>query len=638
MENNKKNSAVEKVEILSAQTENSGDLSNHGVEVNEPATVQNPVKRTKTTKRTKTVKAKPSTEKQKTDRIKREQLRVEREAKKQERHLELARQRAQRMEERTKRVAERKQEVEKKRAEYLAQKLKEKEKRIARRDMLKNESAEARRERIAEERRENLRLKKEKAQIRAQLISEKRENKRILKQQKRELRARDKQDKRARGIGGWLAAVISLSCAVLILGTLFTFNLVYMSGNNELLNGNYQRAYYDLAGCVDNIEVNLSKLAVSNSPAQQQKILTDIIVESELAESELQALPLEDETKYSTSKYINQLGDFSKTLSYKLASGGTLTEEDRETLNELYRRNGNLQTSLTKISEEMGEKFSFLSLLKPEEDNVIINNFNELENNSLEYPKMIYDGPFSDGLDVKEVRGLSGSEITETQAVEKFKALFASYGLKEVEVNSQAHGDIETYNVEAKTDKDSLIYAQMAKRGGNIVLFNCYEPCEEEKFTVDECREIAEVFVKKAGFENMTPVWQTASRAVCQFNFAFEQDGVIVYSDLVKVNVCMERGLVSAVEASTYYYNHTEREIGKPKITKSEAREKVCPSLSVQSTRLAIVPIGNSKERLAYEVCAECEGETFYVYVDATTGEEIEIFKVINSKEGMLLL
>ena len=52
MENNKKNSAVEKVEILSAQTENSGDLSNHGVEVNEPATVQNPVKRTKTTKRT----------------------------------------------------------------------------------------------------------------------------------------------------------------------------------------------------------------------------------------------------------------------------------------------------------------------------------------------------------------------------------------------------------------------------------------------------------------------------------------------------------------------------------------------------------------------------------------------------------
>jgi germination protein YpeB len=178
----------------------------------------------------------------------------------------------------------------------------------------------------------------------------------------------------------------------------------------------------------------------------------------------------------------------------------------------------------------------------------------------------------------------------------------------------------------------------MAKKGGKLVLFNCYEPCEEEKFTMEECREIAEVFVKKAGFDNMKPVWQTSSRAVWQFNFAYEQDGVIVYSDLVKVNVCMERGLVSAVEASTYYYNHTEREIGEVRISSSVAKEKVCSALDVQSVRKAIVPIGNGKERLAYEVCAECEGDMYYIYIDAISGEEVEIFKVINSKEGRLLI
>jgi germination protein YpeB len=263
---------------------------------------------------------------------------------------------------------------------------------------------------------------------------------------------------------------------------------------------------------------------------------------------------------------------------------------------------------------------------------------NELENTSLDYPKMIYDGPFSDGLENRQVKGLKGADVTKEQALKNFKTLFANYAIKQAEVLNECNGDIPTYNIQALTEKDENIYAQMTKQGGKLIMFNCYEPCDKEILTIEECREIAEVFVKKAGFDNMKPVWQTSSRAVCQFNFAYEQDGVIVYSDLVKVNVCMERGLVSAVEASTYYYNHTEREIGEVRISSSVAKEKVCSALDVQSVRKAIVPVGNGKERLAYEVCAECEGDMYYIYIDAISGEEVEIFKVVNSKEGRLLI
>lgn len=663
----KMNSAVEKVETSAAdaaenRTQNAAQSGGQSTaktrKTGTRKNISNGTKKTKSgLKRTKTATSKKIAAQKSAGHetgantprgVRAEQIRVKKDELKAERKAAAAKARAAAKEQRRiaaenrkeqrRLAAENKKEQRRARKASLAEKrLAKREERIRRRDMLKSESKADRRDRLAREREEKIRLRREKAEIRARLISQKRENKRILKQQKREQRAADRTQKRSRGIGGWLAAVISLGCSTLLLATLFTFNALYMSGSKNLLNGTYERAYYELAGCVDNIDVNLGKLAVSATPRQQQKILTDIIVQSELAESELQTLPLEDSSKYSTGKYINQLGDFSKSLSYKLADGGEITAEDREILAELSRRNSNLQQALTKISAEMGKNFKFTSLLKPEEDNVITTNMNELENNSLQYPKMIYDGPFSDGLERRTPRGLEGTELTRKEALESFKSIFSEYAVKDAEVVNESDGDIPTYNIEAKNEDGSLMYAQISKQGGRPVMFHCYEPCDKDVFTLEECREVAEVFVKKAGFEGMKPVWQTASRAVAQFNFAYEQNGVVCYPDLVKVNVCMERGIVSAVEAESYFLNHTERTLPAAAISPEAARQKAEGLIEVRSVRTALVPVG-SGEKLAYEIFGTSGGSQYFVYVDAQTGREIEIFKVIESTEGMLLI
>lgn len=633
MENKENNSAVEKVETISESPKSTVSKTT----TKKTTTAKKPVKQTKTRK-TAVSKKGSSSKKSPVNKTKREQERVKKAEAREERKAERMRLKEERRMAKLEAAENRKSARAEKREAAAARRLAKKEERIARRDMLKNESREERRARIAAERAEKIQLRKEKAELRAELISEKRENRKILRRQKRELRAQDRREKRARGIGGWLAAVISLGCATLLLATLYTFNMLYMSGGNELLSAMMQSYYYNLSGAVDNIDVNLGKLAVSQSPAQQQKLLTDIIVQSELAEAQLQSLPLEDASKYSTSKFINQLGDFSKSLSYKLADGGTITDVDRETINELYRRNSNLQQTLVKINEDMGKNFDFLTLLKPEENNAVVAGMNELENSSAEYPKMIYDGPFSDGNERSEAKGLNESEVKKSEALKNFKALFADYAIMEASVVNESNGEIETYNIEAMTESGSPIYAQMTKRGGRLILFNCYEPCETEKFTLDECREIAESFVKKAGFEDMKPVWETSSRAVAQFNFAYDLEGVTVYSDLVKVNVCMERGLVSAVEANTYYLNHDEeRTLGDAKISREEAERLVGGTIDVASVRLALVPAGK-EEKLAYEVFGTESGSQYFVYIDAATGKEIEIFKVIESTEGTLII
>ena len=54
--------------------------------------------------------------------------------------------------------------------------------------------------------------------------------------------------------------------------------------------------------------------------------------------------------------------------------------------------------------------------------------------------------------------------------------------------------------------------------------------------------------------------------------------------------------------------------------------------------RLAVVPIGNTSEKLCYEFAGEYDNSTFYVYIDAKSGKQVEMFKVIESTEGELLM
>ena len=84
--------------------------------------------------------------------------------------------------------------------------------------------------------------------------------------------------------------------------------------------------------------------------------------------------------------------------------------------------------------------------------------------------------------------------------------------------------------------------------------------------------------------------------------------------------------------------NHKEREVPEVKIEVEDAERKISPNIEVESARLAIIPVTNSKERLAYEFYGKGDDGAFYIYIDAQTGKELKIFKVISTDDGELLL
>ena len=632
MEEKNKNSAINKTEKISNNSSKQKNGAKKQIQEDSPEVVRE--KSAESKKQAKLSKQKDKKKAKRQKLLKREQ----------KRRLALEK-REQKKQARLKMLEDKKA----KREELEKLKLQKREERLKRRDELKNETKKQREKRLADERHKKQEIRREKMAEkqakRTQLLEEKRA-KRTQKieerKQKREMRAQERREKRekSRGIGGWLAAVISLGCAVLVLGGLLAYTVFTPMDEYLTVSTKEQQSFYDLVGYVDAIDVNLSKLVVSKDDEKRQKLLGEIRVQSSLATESISSLALKDEDKFYTTKFINQISDFSKYLSEKLIDGEKLSQEDINTLKDMHAVNTQLRLSLSELSSKINENYDFQSLFEGREGDVIISKFKELESNAVEYPHMIYDGAFSDGTTNKTAKFINDLEtLSKMQAEEVFKKYFVDYNVKNVELMGETTGEaIETYNFEAVDGDDVTISAQITKKGGKLVEFNYFKDCKDANISIEKSIEIADNFLEKAGYKSIKAVWTADSGNVITINYASTFDGVICYPDLIKVNVCRERGVVSGLEASSYIYNHVSRKIGQASISLSDAKEKVSEEIEVKTSRLAVVPKGEGKEVLAYEFSGISDGSTYYVYIDANTGKEVDIFKVIETTEGILLM
>jgi len=450
--------------------------------------------------------------------------------------------------------------------------------------------------------------------------------------------SRDNRNKnRAHGKPGLIAAVIALSVSTLVLASALT--AYYFSSSRQIatLNAGYARAYYSLQGYLDNMDANLSKLAVSSSQSMGRQLTTDIAVQSELAENSLQELPLGDEAKFYTAKLVNQVGDYAKFLQKEL-NAGTLTEEERETVLSLQKSTTALRDKLKRVENSGNVSKNIAKMLKA--DGEITKGFTELEENSTSLPRLIYDGAFSEStLNRTEARGLTGDAVSRTQAEKIFRSLFADYGLSQVEYAGESTGAAFTCHCFTAMDSEGgEIYAQITAKGGHLALFDRNQSEKSEGVSTDDCIEKALAFLEKAGYETMEAVWTDSFRGECTVNCAASQEGVTMYPDLIKVKVDCADGKVLGLEAYSYLLNHTNRQNLVPRLSQSVAESKVSDTVNVETRRLCVAPLGEGVEELCYEFSGKgLSGELYYFYISANTGEEVQIFRVIQGTEGTVL-
>ena len=423
----------------------------------------------------------------------------------------------------------------------------------------------------------------------------------------------------------WLYGAIAL---VVVLALVISLAVVVGERNRvqTMLEGVYEKSFYDLISDVDDIEIKLDKLSVSRSTSYQRELLSELSSRADLASVSLSELSTLDTTLQDASRYINQLSDFSKSLVKKLAKGESLSDSDKKSLKDLQAVCKEIGIRLGEIMDKLASGDKFIG----KDNGEILNSLTEMNDISIDYPELIYDGPFSDAVVNKAPLGISGEEISVEQGLsiaQKASSVdeLVSLGVWE--------GKIKTLNY---ATKDNSTLVKLAPNG-MLLTYSTTKDSGEQNLNEDECVDIALEYAIKNGFSGLTPVWVSNYDGDMFINLVYEIGDIIYYNDMVKVKVDSTSGKVLAFDAMSYAYNHTERQTQNPEISEEESLQKAPSEMSVQSVRLAVVPKEQS-EVLTYEIFGSIGEKKYFIYVDAMTGDEINILCVIDSEQGRLLM
>ena len=99
----------------------------------------------------------------------------------------------------------------------------------------------------------------------------------------------------------------------------------------------YEKNFYNLLDSVNTAENDLSKVLVSSGSSYQTKLLNSVAKASNEAQISVAGLPLTQSDISDMVRMVNQIYGYTSTLSDKIAKGGTLSESELATLEEVYQ-------------------------------------------------------------------------------------------------------------------------------------------------------------------------------------------------------------------------------------------------------------------------------------------------------------
>ncbi len=430
-------------------------------------------------------------------------------------------------------------------------------------------------------------------------------------------------------------AMIAMLSALLVLMLLFVaFQSQQVHALELQVNSTYQKAFFETVTLMDGITSNLEKLMVSGSGAKEQELLGSISRQADAAQDNLSILPASLPAIAGSLKFVNQLGDYAATLSDRLAAGGAVSDQDSELLMTLHTTSVELTEVLLEMSDaiQRGEN-PFENASEVHEAAVPLSMRSEP---AIEYPSLLYDGPFSDGRRVDQLRALDDTIYTAEQALEIARRFIGEERVLSARVTGTASIPAACYEITVHVQEGELSMA-VTRQGGQVVYMLCDSDAEEGRFSQAELIDLAAIFLKNRGYPSVTVSYWSYDDHLLTVNFAAMQDGVILYPDLIKVQMDASTGMVVGLEAFNYLANHVHRTELSPTLTEEEAQSLLGPLLSVTRSRLCVIPT-DSGEALCYEFSGTAGTNQYLVYIDAHSGREREIYRVIEDEDGQLAI
>ncbi len=445
---------------------------------------------------------------------------------------------------------------------------------------------------------------------------------------------------------GRLIIIYSLA-AVLVMGGF----LLRVSRERDALKlagaVSYDHAFAELNQAVGSLDTSIRKTLCAASPSMISAVCAQGYAQSAAAGQAISSLPYGNIELEHTAAFLTRAGDYLLYLSRAGAKGHSLTQEERQALTALAESSGQVSRALSELTARLLDGQISVSELEQAESQIrdageeleragFVQGFRDMESELPELPSLIYDGPFSDHIrrdDPALLRGLEA--VGQEEAAEK-GAKFLGVKPESLTFSALREGDIPVY-VFTHQDGAEVETVEVTRAGGKVIFYGTVREGAEGSVSPQAAATTAGRFLEAHGFSSMTPTYHEAEAGELVVSFAYEQDGILCYPDLVKVMVALDTGKVCGMEAAGYVMCHRERELSPSTRDWEQAKKGLSPFLTPVSHRPALIPTQGQNEVLCEEyLCQTPEGTHALVYLNADTGEEEKILLLLESESGTL--
>ena len=413
-------------------------------------------------------------------------------------------------------------------------------------------------------------------------------------------------------------------------------NSVLIKAENQ-----YQRAFHNLNYHMDRLQDELGKTIAVNSRRQLTPSLTNVWRLAYSAQNDVSQLPLTLMPFNHTEKFLANVADFSYQTAVRDLEREPLTQKEYDMLRKLYAHSKDIQRDLHNVQSAIITKQlrwmdveTALASEKKQEDNTIVDGLKVIDKSVEGYKDVEFGsgiGSLNAGRKLK-IQSMKGQVIGAEDAKKKALAFveLSDAAIKQAVVTDNGKTrEYETYSVriERKGNK-TPVFVDVSKKGGNVVWVLDEREIASRKLDEGEARRRADTYLERRGYRNMGAMSYDEYEGVAALTYVYSQGDVHIYPDTVTVKIALDNGTATGFQAESYLLNHRVRTIPQAKVSEKQARTKLNPAFHVKEVNKAIIEDERGMEVYTYEFYGAIGQESYRIYIDAQTGEEVKAEKI----------
>lgn len=364
------------------------------------------------------------------------------------------------------------------------------------------------------------------------------------------------------------------------------------------VNEFYRSALRQSAEALDELALHMEKAMLTTDAARASALLHRIGVGASSVQQSLGMLPTGQSALASAQVFVNRLADEAAVLLPRIVDGSSWGDEDRAWLRQQ-----------VVICSQLASQLA------------LADSYTDLDSLRLDIAVPV---------EFQEAKGLPQGTITQEEALSIARSFVGESRVRSVQAAPGTSGTLAAYGVTVQTE-DVQLNVEVTRQGGQVL----WMMPETASFTVvqgpEACRQAAEEQLALHGFPPMDAVYTQTYDGLCVISFVPLLENVLLYPDLIRVQVRMDTAQVVGLEAHSYWLNHVQRQLPAPALTAEQAAAPLASHTEIEAIRLCIIP-QDGAELLCYECSVSFQEESYLVYMDAQTGREVESLKKISNE------